>query len=77
MTEKERLINNYVEDLTDRISNLKEEGRKQGEIYDEIKSIYAIIIASISNRHPDMTLKQIEPITKIYTDLQKDYLGDL
>lgn len=77
MSDKERLINIYVNDLNNTISNLKQEGRKKGDIFDEIKSIYAVIVASISNRHPDMTLQEIEPITKIYTDLQKEYLGDL
>jgi len=73
MTEKERLISIYVDDLNEQISNLKEQGYKKGEIYDEIKSIYAVIVASISRRHPDMTLQEIEPITKVYMDLQKDY----
>ncbi len=75
MNEKERLIHVYVNDLTDRISNLKEEGHENGDIYDEVSRIYAVIISSLTRTDSDLTLKEIKPITKVFTDFEKEYLN--
>lgn len=73
----EKEIKAYVRSLSQRIENLKEsEYYSDGHIYNQISSELGIIVSVFSKKHPDMTLKELEPIIKVFTDFQREYLGE-
>lgn len=45
----------------------------ESDIYNIISREYAVIISDISNEHPEITLKELQPITNKFQDVQQDY----
>lgn len=73
---KEKEVQTYARSLNNRIKNLKELNYSNGFIYEKVSSELGIIVSILSARNPDMKLKEIQPIIKVFTDFQKEFLDE-
>ena len=73
---KEDLIQAQARQLKLSLNNLKELNYKDSYIFETISREYGMIIAILSEKHPEITLKELQPINQIYIDYRIEYLGE-
>lgn len=74
--EIKKIVQSYARSLNEKIENLKELEYSDKVIYEKVSSELGIIVSVFSARHPNITLKELDPIIKVFTDFQKEYLGE-
>lgn len=74
--EIKKIVQSYARSLNDKIENLKELECSDKDIYEKVSSELGIIVSVFSARHPSITLKEMEPIITVFTDFQKEFLGE-
>ncbi|WP_121616664.1 hypothetical protein [Virgibacillus halodenitrificans] len=72
----EKEVKVYEQSLKDRIINLKELGYSERYIHEKLSSELGIIISIFAARNPNMKLKDMEPIIKVFTSFQSQYLNN-
>lgn len=71
-----KVVRTYASNLEHRINNLKRLEYSDNYIYESISSDLGVIVSILSEKNRDLTLNEMEPIIKVFTEFKKEYLGE-
>lgn len=74
---KKELVQVYERSFKQAIENaVKQNHLSDNDKYKEIAYQYGVIIATITDKNQDLTLKDLLPITRPFKEYQQNYLGE-